>query len=59
MLNSTIWTYATCFVEKVCGRLWWTSGAPLGEGKSGVKAWIVNTKVVPANTPPPPEMQHG
>ena len=32
----------------------WTWGAPLGEGKSGIKAGIVNTKVARwANTPPP------
>ena len=53
MLNSNIWTYATCFVGKVCGPLWSTWGAPLGEGKFGAKAGIVNTKVVRrANTPP-------
>ena len=45
MLNSTIWTYATCFLGKVCGPLWLTWAAPMGEGKSGIKAGIVNTKV--------------
>ena len=37
--------YPACFVEKVCGPLWSTWGAPLREGKSGVKVGIVNTKV--------------
>ena len=41
MLNSTIWTYATRFVGKVCSPLWSTWGTPLGEGKSGVKAGMV------------------
>ena len=45
MLNLSIWTYATCFVGHVRGPLWSTWGAPLGEGKSGAKAGIVNTKV--------------
>ena len=45
MLNATIWTYATCLVEKVCGPLWSTWGAPMGEGKSRIKAGIVNGKV--------------
>ena len=38
-------TYTACFVWKVCGSLWSTWGAPLGEGKSGVKAGIANAKV--------------
>ena len=57
MLNSTSWAYATCFVGKVYGPLWSTWGAPLREGKSGVKAKIVNTKVacrVRAGQTPPP-----
>ena len=45
MLNSNIWTYGTCFVGKVCGPLWLTWGAPMGEGKSGVNAKTVNTIV--------------
>ena len=53
MLNSAIWIYETCFVGKVCGPLWSTWGAPLGEGKSGVKAGIVTTPPPPLQTPPP------
>ena len=56
MLNSTIWTYAMCFVGKVCDPPWLTWGAPLGEGKSEVKAGIVHTKVarraLAGQTPP-------
>ena len=45
MSNSTIWTYATCFVGNVCGPLWSIWGAPLGEGKSGVNAGLFHVKV--------------
>ena len=45
MLKSVVPTYVACFVGKVCGPLWSTWGAPLGEGKSGVKVGIINTKV--------------
>ena len=61
MLNSTIWTYATRFVGKVCSPLWSTWGTPLGEGKSGVKAGMVNTKVarrLRTGHPPPPFYKH-
>ena len=46
---------------KVCGPLWSTWGAPLGEGKSGVKVGIVNTKVAYracAGQTPPSEDEH-
>ena len=45
MLNSALSNYAACFVRKVCGLLWSILGAPVGEGKSGVKVKILNTKV--------------
>ena len=62
MWNSAIWTYATCFVGKVCGPLWLTGGAPMGEDKSGIKAGIVNTKVArrvrAGQTPPHCLIEH-
>ena len=52
MLKFSISLYAACFVGKVCGPLWSTCGAPLGEDKSGDTASIVNTKVARwANVP--------
>ena len=56
MLNSAILPYAACFVGKVCGPLWSSLGASLGEGKSGVKVGMANTVGRQANTrlPPPP-----
>ena len=42
----TYFAYATCFVGRVCSPLWSTWGPFLGEGKSGIKVWIVHTKVV-------------
>ena len=53
LLNLAISTYTTCFVGKVCGPLWSTWGAPLGEDKCGVKAGVVNTKVARRANPPP------
>ena len=44
-LNSANLPYAACFVGKVCGPLWSTWGASLGEGKSGFKVGIVDTNV--------------
>ena len=64
MLNSTIWTYGMCFVGKVCGPLWSTWGAPMGVGKSGTEAGIVNTKKRAGRAqgtrwqPPPPLCMH-
>ena len=48
----SILSFAACFVGKVCGPLWSTWRAPLGEGKSGVKVGIVNAKVVRRANPP-------
>ena len=53
MLNSAISTCTTCFVGKVCGKVCLTWVDPLGEGKSGVKAGIVNT-----SAPLPPCNSH-
>ena len=57
MLKFFVSSYAACFLRKVCDPLWSTWGTPLGEGKSGVKAGIINPKVARrarAGQPPPP-----
>ena len=55
--------YGIChakFCVKVCGPLWSTWGAPLGDGEFRVKVGIVDTKVAhPANLPPPPPKDTG
>ena len=57
MLKYAISPCEVCCVGKVCGPLWWFWGAPLGEGKFGVKVGIVNTKVAHrANNPPEPSL---
>ena len=59
MLNSAISPFAACFVEKGCGPLWSTWGASLGEGKFGVKAGIVHTKLaLPNFVRSSPPLQH-